>query len=107
MQQAAAQAATALRSITTTIQRMNEIATAITGAVEQQGMATQEIAVAVQRASVGTSEVNSNIAVVNQSVDHTGTQADAVLQSATLLVQQSGELRAEVQDFLSSIQQAA
>jgi methyl-accepting chemotaxis protein len=107
MQQAAAQAATALRSIMTTIQRMNEIATAIAGAVEQQGTATREIAVAVQRAAAGTSEVNSNIAVVNQSVDHTGTQADAVLRAATVLEQQSEELKVEVQDFLSSIQQAA
>jgi methyl-accepting chemotaxis protein len=107
MQQAAAQAVTALRSITATIQRMNEIATAIAGAVEQQGAATQEIAVAVQRAAAGTSEVNSNIVVVTHSVDATGTQADAVLHAASMLERQSGELTAEVQGFLTSIQQAA
>ncbi|MDR3538300.1 MAG: methyl-accepting chemotaxis protein [Acetobacteraceae bacterium] len=107
MQQAAEQAATALRSITATIQRMNEIATAIAGAVEEQGAATHEIAGAVQRAASGTSEVNSNIAVVSQSVDDTGTQAGAVLQAATRLSEQSNVLKTEVQDFLESIQKAA
>jgi methyl-accepting chemotaxis protein len=107
MQQAAEQAAVALRSITATIQRMDGISTDIAEAVRQQGAATQEIAIAVQRASSGTSEVNGNIAVVSQSVADTGTQATAVLQAATLLSQQSGELRREVQGFLTSIQQAA
>ena len=46
MQQATAQAVTALRSISGTIQRMNEIATVIAGSVEAQGSASASIALA-------------------------------------------------------------
>ena len=44
MQGATGQAADALRSITETIRRMSEIATAIASATEEQGAATREIA---------------------------------------------------------------
>lgn len=107
MQQSAGQAATALRGIGATIQRMNEIATAIAGAVEQQGAATQEIARAVQQAASGTNEVNGNIAVVSQSVGHTGAQADMVLRAATRLSEQSATLKAEASRFLTAVREAA
>jgi methyl-accepting chemotaxis protein len=107
MQQAARQSAEALRSITATIQRMNEIAIAISQAVEQQGNATKEIAGAVQRASASTMEVDGHIAVVSQSVADTGTQSGAVLAAATTLSEQSAVLKAQVQGFLANIRQAA
>ncbi len=106
MQGATGQAVTALRSIAATIQRMNEIATAIAGAVEEQSAATQEIARSVQQAAVGTGEVNSNIGMVTESVDNTGRQAGAVLERATGLVEQSETLKAEVQDFLGAMRVA-
>jgi methyl-accepting chemotaxis protein len=107
MQQATGQAVTALRSIGATIQRMNEIATAIASAVEQQGAATQEIARAAQQAAAGTSEVDGNMAAVRQAVGDTGTRAQSVLTAATQLTQQSEVLKSEAQDFLSAVQQAA
>ncbi len=107
MQSATAQAVTALRSIGATIQRMNEIATGIAGAVEEQSAATQEIARSVQQAAIGTGEVNSNIAVVAEAVDRTGTEAGSVVEEATALVEQSAALKTEVQNFLSEVQRAA
>ena len=47
----------AIQAIGATIGEINEIATAIASAVEQQGAATQEIARNVQQAAAGTSEV--------------------------------------------------
>lgn len=107
MQGATDQAVTALRSIASTIQRMNDITTAIAGAVEEQGAATQEIARSVQEAASGTQKVNSNVTVVAQAVDRSGAQAATVLQAATQLTSQSDSLKREVQQFLSAVQQAA
>ena len=107
MQQATGHAVTALRSIGGTIQRMNEIATLIAGSVEEQGVATQSIAQAVQHAAAGTAEVNSNIAAVTRVVEETGTRAGGVLESATDMTGQAATLREEVAKFLIAVQQAA
>jgi methyl-accepting chemotaxis protein len=107
MRQSTNQAVVALRGIGTTIQRMNDIATAIAGAVEKQGSATKEIARAVQQAAAGTNEVNENIAAVGAAVGNTGTQSGVVLDAATRLSEQSATLKAEVRDFLASMREAA
>ena len=107
MQQATSHAVTALRSISATIQRMNEIATAIAGSIEEQGAATQSIALAVQHAAAGTAEVNSNIAAVTQVVDETGSRAGGVLVAATDMTDQAAMLRDEVAKFLIAVQHAA
>jgi methyl-accepting chemotaxis protein len=106
MQQATTQAVTALRSISATIQRMNEIATIIAGSVEEQGAATQSIAQAVQHAAANTAEVNSNIATVTHVVDETGTRAGGVLDAATEMTGQAAMLKDEVARFLLAVQQA-
>lgn len=107
MQQATGQAVGALRSISSTIQRMNEIATIIAGSVEEQGAATQSIAQAVQQAAAGTAEVDSNIAAVTQVVDETGNRAGHVLEAATEMTGQAAMLKDQVGKFLVAVQQAA
>ena len=107
MQQATGQAVTALRSISGTIQRMNEIATVIAGSVEMQGEATQSIAQAVQHAAAGTAEVNSNITAVSDVVTETGSRAGSVLEAATAMTEQASVLKQEVARFLVAVQQAA
>ena len=107
MQQATGLAVTALRSISSTIQRMNEIASVIAGSVETQGVATQSIAQAVQHAAAGTAEVNSNIAAVTQVVDETGNRAGQVLEAATEMPRQASVLKDEVANFLVAVQRAA
>ena len=106
MQQATGQAATALRSISGTIQRMNEIATIIAGSVEEQGAATQSIAQAVHHAAAGTEDVNSNIAAVSQVVQETGQRAGGVLDAATEMTGQAAVLKDEVAKFLIAVQKA-
>jgi methyl-accepting chemotaxis protein len=107
IQQATGQSVTALRSISSTIQRMNEIATIIAGSIEEQGAATQSIAQAVQHAAVGTAEVNSNIAAVRHVVEETGSRAGGVLEAATEMTGQAAVLKEEVAKFLVAVQQAA
>jgi methyl-accepting chemotaxis protein len=107
MQQATGQTVIALRSISGTIRRMNEIATIIAGSVEEQGAATQSIAQAVQHAAAGTAEVNSNIAAVSHVVEETGSRAGNVLEAATGMTGQAAILKEEVAKFLVAVQEAA
>ncbi len=83
-----------------------EITTAIASAVEQQGVATQEIARSIQEAAHGTQLVSSNITGVNEAVGETGAAALRVLGSPKDLGGQAVALRADVTAFLSDIRAA-
>jgi methyl-accepting chemotaxis protein len=96
----------AMRAIGQTIAKMNEIATGIASAVEEQGAATQEIARNVQQAAAGTNEVSSNIAGVTQAASDTGTSASLVKEAATTLGTHAGDLRRSVTGFLAEVRAA-
>jgi methyl-accepting chemotaxis protein len=106
MQGATADAVPAIESIGRTIGAVNEIASAISVAVDQQGAATREIAHSVQEAAQGTGHVSSNISGVNQSADKTGAAANKVLLSAEQLSGQAVTLRGDVDRFLANIRAA-
>ena len=106
IQGATRESVTAIRAIVQTISRVSDIATAISGAVEEQGAATGEIARNVAEASMGTQEVSSNIVGVNQSVDETRRVAKDVLGAAEDMSHQSDRLQARVQQFFSTIREA-
>ncbi len=99
MQDATADAVQAIESIGGTIGSINEIATMIASAVEEQGSATREIARNVQEAAQGTGEVSSNIVGVNEAAGETGAAATQVLASAEQLSGQAATLRADVDRF--------
>ncbi len=106
MQGATTEAVHAIEGIGGTIGTINEIATAIASAVEQQGSATQEIARNVQEAAQGTGMVSSNIVSVNNAATETGVAAGQVLVSAEQLNGQASMLRADVNRFLANIRAA-
>jgi methyl-accepting chemotaxis protein len=106
MQGATSEAVQAIQSIGGTIGTINEIATTIASAVEEQGAATQEIARNVQEAAQGTGQVSSNIVGVNQAAGETGAAASQVLASAEELGKQAETLRADVGSFLANIRAA-
>jgi methyl-accepting chemotaxis protein len=106
MQTASAHSVGAVGEIGETIRKINEIATAIAAAVEQQGAATQEIARNVQQASAGTSEVSMHIVGVSKAANDTGTASTQVFGTAEELAQQSDALRHEVENFLGNIRVA-
>jgi len=74
--------------------------------VEEQGSATQEIARNVQQAALGTGEIASNVAGVQQAAGDTGAAAHQVLQASSELSRQSETMRGHVETFLSSIKAA-
>ncbi len=106
IQAATREAVTAIQSISKTIAQINEIASGIASAVEQQGAATQEIARNVQQAAAGTSEVSSNITGVSEAAGATGAAAEQVQTAAGELSQQSEILREKVETFLAEIKAA-
>jgi ABC-type transporter Mla subunit MlaD len=106
IQTATRQSVGSIEEIGTTIASVNEIATAIAAAVEQQGMATAEIARNIQEAARGTHDVSSNISGVSQAASETGQTATQLLSSANELSQQSEMLRNNVEGFFAMIRAA-
>jgi methyl-accepting chemotaxis protein len=106
MQSSTNDAVVAIASISKTIGRMNEIASAIAAAVEQQGAATHEITRNTQEAARGTGEVSRNITGVNAAAGHTGKAASDVLTASTRLGDQAQSLRSEMDRFFADIRAA-
>ncbi|MBR1091396.1 MCP four helix bundle domain-containing protein [Bradyrhizobium manausense] len=96
----------AIKEISSTIERLSEISSAIAAAVEEQGAATQEIARNVQQAAQGTQQVSSNITDVQRGATETGTASSQVLSAAQMLSNDSSRLKTEVGRFLTNVRAA-
>lgn len=106
IQDATGASVTAIKGIGDTITQINEIATVIASAVEEQGAATREIARNVQQAAAGTTEVSTNITDVTRAASETGSAAGQVLMAAGDLTRQADTLRHRVDSFLTTIRAA-
>jgi methyl-accepting chemotaxis protein len=106
MQEVTTSAVGAIRSISNTISEINDVTTAITAAVEEQGAATREIARNIQHAAGGTSEVSSNIIGVSTASAEAGSAAGEVLNATGALRRETDVLRSEIDAFLSNIRAA-
>ena len=95
-----------IHGVNQTIAKVNEAATSIASAIEQQAAATQEIARNVQQAAVGTQEVSSNIAGVSEAAQQTGAAAAQVLSSSGELSRNGDLLRQQVDTFLRDVRAA-
>jgi methyl-accepting chemotaxis protein len=96
----------AIKAISSTIEKLAEIASTIAAAVEEQGAATQEISRNVQQAAQGTQQVSSNITDVQRGASETGSASSQVLSAAQSLSSDSDRLRREVGKFLDSVRAA-
>jgi methyl-accepting chemotaxis protein len=106
IQNASEETVGAIREIIGTIGEINEIATAIASAVEEQGAATREIARNVAEAAKGTQEVSFNISGVEQAATATGAAAGQVLDAARGLARQATGLNDEVDRFVTGVKAA-
>jgi methyl-accepting chemotaxis protein len=106
MQASTSDAVVSIGAITTTIAQMSQITNSISAAVEEQGEATREIASSIQSVAAGSSEVSDHIGGVSAAAEATGAAASQVLTNARELDNQSGMLRAAVNDFLSKVRAA-
>ncbi|MDR3518401.1 MAG: HAMP domain-containing methyl-accepting chemotaxis protein [Azospirillaceae bacterium] len=96
----------AIADITETIGRMSEISTAIASAVEEQGVATREIARNASEVATVTQEASSNISSVALAAQETGRGAHETLSAAGNLGTQSSTLSREVELFITRVRQA-
>jgi methyl-accepting chemotaxis protein len=106
MQQVTSSAVGAIRNIGHTIGEINEVTTAISAAVNEQGIATREIARNIKDAVGGTSQVSSNIAGVSAASAAAGAAAGKVLSASGALRHEADVLRDEIHEFLASIRAA-
>jgi methyl-accepting chemotaxis protein len=106
MQHATGESVNAIKEIGLTIERIREITTSISSAIEQQGNATQSIAEGVQAAASGTVDVADNIERVAKNAHETGTTSGLMLTSAQELSEVSMHLKDEVEKFLDSVRAA-
>ena len=96
----------AIEKIRGIIGEVNDIATTISSAVEEQGVSTQEIARNVQQAAQGTQNVSDNIESVNRAAGETGTASGQVLGASKEMARQAENLRGEVERFLAEVRAA-
>jgi methyl-accepting chemotaxis protein len=97
----------AIGGISDTIREISGIATTIAAAVEEQDLATREIARSVQQAAAGTSEVSLNVAGASQAADQSRLLADNVLVASGELSQHATALLESVDTFLAGLRDAA
>ncbi|RXH39910.1 methyl-accepting chemotaxis protein [Bradyrhizobium zhanjiangense] len=106
IQKVAGDAINAIQAIGGIIGEVNEVATAIAAAVQEQGAATQEITRSTQYAAQGTKNVSDNITGVKADADTAAGAAENVKQASETLETQSRQLGQQVSDFLGKIRAA-
>ena len=104
VQQQTGLAVTAISGIASTIQQMDEVAGAIAGAVERQGVVTGEITTNIRDAHSGTAMVAHSIGAVSKDAKDGGVAANQVLTAAKDLSVQAESLRAVADDFMIRLQ---
>jgi methyl-accepting chemotaxis protein len=106
MQASTREAVGAIGGIGQVVEHLDQIATAIAAAVEQQRAATSEIARNVHQAAVGSEQLNDNIDGVSAAAQTSGEAANDVLEVAQDLTAQSTALRQAVGAFLTKVRAA-
>jgi len=95
-----------MKTIASTIVRLNQLAEDVAVSMRQQGSVTQEIASNAGAAANGTRDVSASISEVSNIAVETGQVAHTVLSAAGDLAQQSNLLRKEVEAFLAQVRVA-
>jgi methyl-accepting chemotaxis protein len=96
-------AAAAIEQVGRTIDEISGIAKNVTAAMQRQSLATEDIALNVNKVADGACDVAANINGVNKAAAETGNLADTVLMASRDLARQSGTLHHEVGKFLSTV----
>ena len=106
IQHATKNSADGMAGIGKTITRVNEIATAIASAVEEQNAATQEISRSIAEASAGADEVSGSIERVNGASGEASSASQLVLDNAGSVSEKTHQLQEQVDQFIEHIKSA-
>jgi len=106
IQAAAGDAVTAVNGVGEAIMRMDEVASAIAAAVEEQGAATREIAASVQAVSRQNKDATRAMREVSNVAGNASGASQAVLVTGDEVARVSGSLQQEVADFFAAMRAA-
>ncbi len=106
LQEQTRRSGSAIKTIASTIQEINDISSAIAHAVDQQTAATREISMNIQEASAGTQRVSESLDDVRAAADDTGVGATQVHAAAGTLEKTAEDLRDRVNGFLKRVHAA-
>ncbi|MFL5119777.1 MAG: methyl-accepting chemotaxis protein [Microvirga sp.] len=106
IQAATAGAVAAIREVDQIISGMNGTSVAVAAAMEEQGVATQEIARNVQHAALGTRQVSGSMQTVKGAAGEAGDAAQRVLEAARGLARHSSDLKRELEAFVLDMKAA-
>ena len=107
MQQATTDAVSAIAGIRNIIGQVNESATAIASAVEEQNAATQEIGRNVESAAADTGKVSTTIVEVRDASEQTMTALRQAVSAIEGLNGDANDLKQEVSAFLDKVRNSA
>jgi len=93
----------AVREIGTAVREINDITSAIAGAVGQQDAATREISANAQSAAQGNETLVSNIVSLRDAIGETNTAAGSVLSASNELNAMAETLSREVEKFFHNL----
>ncbi len=103
IQGASKQASGSMESVSTVIQRVSDISTAIAAAMEEQNTATHEIAGSINQAAQGSEVVNTNVEAVSDASKRAGAASSEVMSAAGELSEQAENLKLEVERFIRQV----
>jgi methyl-accepting chemotaxis protein len=95
-----------MKTIASTIARLDQIADEVAVAINQQGSVTHDIARSANAAAEGTRDVAKNISQVSKTAIETRQISNSVLSAAGELATQSTMLRRQVEQFLTEVRVA-
>jgi methyl-accepting chemotaxis protein len=93
----------AVREIGGAVREINEVTSAIAGAVGQQDQATREISSNAQSAAQGNETLVANITSLRDAIGETDTAASSVLTAASSLTETADTLSREVEKFFQNL----
>ena len=106
MRAATDEAVSAIEQIGGTIEQVHHIALGVAAAVEEQQVATQEIARSISEAASGTRAVTETMELVRDAAHETGASAAQVLAASGDIARRSDGLGAEVAGFVAQVRSA-
>ncbi|MEM8877819.1 MAG: methyl-accepting chemotaxis protein [Pseudomonadota bacterium] len=106
MQTATNSTASSIDGIVATFQNVNEIVSAVAGAVSEQDSAVCEISQNIQMVSEGSSQITAEMQEIVASIGSAGESADRVHHAAALMGEKSDLLRSEIEEFLEGVKAA-
>ena len=106
VQDAVAEAVTAVDGITSQVSTVGQIANTIAASVEQQAAATAEIARTVQNAASSTQLMADTVVLAGNAARHAGASASGVSQAAQTVSDKAGTLSRKVDSFIADVRAA-